>query len=167
MRFHRQILMGFLTVGLLSAVSAYAEAPEGQPEEQSAFDVASKIQEDVHHASDVDPIQAELKKCLDTHTATAEMTECQNSAYVAYDKILNQIYQQVLGKSDDKTKKALKTAQEKWNDFRKQDALAQQSYMSAYDGGTIMSLIAYQHSLSSIRERISELMFYLSNDQGE
>ena len=70
---------------------------------------------------------------LNPQTQT-EMTQCAADAYKAADKVLNQVYQQLVAKLDDEEKAQLKEAQTAWLKYRDTncDFVADQ-----YKGGTM------------------------------
>ena len=83
-----------------------------------------------------------------------EMTQCAADAYKAADKVLNQVYQQLVAKLDDEEKAQLKEAQTAWLKYRDTncDFVADQ-----YKGGTMRPMI-YAGCLEGVtKKRTSEL----------
>jgi uncharacterized protein YecT (DUF1311 family) len=91
--------------------------------------------------------------CANPQTQT-EMTQCAAEAYKAADKVLNQVYQQLVAKLDDEEKAQLKEAQTAWLKYRDTncDFVADQ-----YKGGTMRPMI-YAGCLADVtKNRTSEL----------
>ena len=91
--------------------------------------------------------------CANPQTQT-EMTQCAAEAYKAADKVLNQVYQQLVAKLDDEEKAQLKEAQTAWLKYRDTncDFVADQ-----YKGGTMRPMI-YAGCLAEVtKNRTSEL----------
>jgi len=91
--------------------------------------------------------------CANPQTQT-EMTQCAAEAYKAADKVLNQVYQQLVAKLDDEEKAQLKEAQTAWLKYRDTncDFVADQ-----YKGGTMRPMI-YAGCLADVtKRRTSEL----------
>ena len=91
--------------------------------------------------------------CANAQTQ-AEMTQCAANAYKAADKVLNQVYQQLVAKLDDEEKAQLKEAQTAWLKYRDAncDFVADQ-----YKGGTMRPMI-YAGCLEAVtRNRTTEL----------
>ena len=91
--------------------------------------------------------------CANPQTQT-EMTQCAAEAYKAADKVLNQVYQQLVAKLDDEEKAQLKEAQTAWLKYRDTncDFVADQ-----YKGGTMRPMI-YAGCLEDVtKRRTSEL----------
>ena len=91
--------------------------------------------------------------CANPQTQT-EMTQCAADAYKAADKVLNQVYQQLVAKLDDDEKAQLKEAQTAWLKYRDTncDFVADQ-----YKGGTMRPMI-YAGCLADVtKNRTSEL----------
>jgi uncharacterized protein YecT (DUF1311 family) len=91
--------------------------------------------------------------CANPQTQT-EMTQCAAEAYKAADKVLNQVYQQLVAKLDDEEKAQLKEAQTAWLKYRDTncDFVADQ-----YKGGTMRPMI-YAGCLADVtKKRTSEL----------
>jgi uncharacterized protein YecT (DUF1311 family) len=83
-----------------------------------------------------------------------EMTQCAAEDYKAADKVLNQVYQQLVAKLDDEEKAQLKEAQTAWLKYRDTncDFVADQ-----YKGGTMRPMI-YAGCLADVtKNRTSEL----------
>lgn len=83
-----------------------------------------------------------------------EMTQCAADAYRAADKVLNQVYQQLVAKLDEEEKAQLKEAQTSWLKYRDTncDFVADQ-----YKGGTMRPMI-YAGCLADVtKKRTSEL----------
>lgn len=91
--------------------------------------------------------------CANPQTQT-EMTQCAADAYKAADKVLNQVYQNLVAKLDDEEKAQLKEAQTAWLKYRDTncDFVADQ-----YKGGTMRPMI-YAGCLADVtKKRTSEL----------
>ena len=91
--------------------------------------------------------------CANPQTQT-EMTQCAAEAYKAADKVLNQVYQQLVAKLDDEEKAQLKEAQVAWLKYRDTncDFVADQ-----YKGGTMRPMI-YAGCLEDVtKKRTTEL----------
>lgn len=91
--------------------------------------------------------------CANPQTQT-EMTQCAAEAYKAADKVLNQVYQQLVAKLDDDEKAQLKEAQTAWLKYRDTncDFVADQ-----YKGGTMRPMI-YAGCLADVtKKRTGEL----------
>lgn len=83
-----------------------------------------------------------------------EMTQCAADAYKAADKVLNQVYQQLVAKLDEEEKAQLKEAQNAWLKYRDAncDFVADQ-----YKGGTMRPMI-YAGCLEDVtKKRTTEL----------
>ena len=83
-----------------------------------------------------------------------EMTQCAADAFKAADKVLNQVYQNLVAKLDDEEKAQLKEAQTAWLKYRDTncDFVADQ-----YKGGTMRPMI-YAGCLADVtKKRTSEL----------
>ena len=83
-----------------------------------------------------------------------EMTQCAAEAYKAADKVLNQVYQNLVAKLDEEEKAQLKEAQTAWLKYRDTncDFVADQ-----YKGGTMRPMI-YAGCLADVtKKRTSEL----------
>jgi uncharacterized protein YecT (DUF1311 family) len=112
-----------------------------------------------------DTVLLDLNACLEHGQDTIGMNTCLAQAYKAYDKILNQVYQLALSRSDEETQKALKLSEQKWVAFRNAERGAQGAYGQS-ERGTILGIAIGYQNITAIRERIAELMFYLGADQG-
>jgi uncharacterized protein YecT (DUF1311 family) len=71
-------------------------------------------------AADPDPIDAALDACLakPEGSSTVGMVECTDDAIRAWDKRLNEVYQQVMAGLDSKSQELLRTSQRRWVAFR-------------------------------------------------
>ena len=108
-------------------------------------------------SSNISSINAQKPKkidpCANPQTQT-EMTQCAADAYKAADKVLNQVYQNLVAKLDDEEKAQLKEAQTAWLKYRDTncDFVADQ-----YKGGTMRPMI-YAGCLADVtKNRTSEL----------
>jgi uncharacterized protein YecT (DUF1311 family) len=82
------------------------------------------------------------------------MTQCAADAYKAADKVLNQVYQQLVAKLDDEEKAQLKEAQTAWLKYRDTNCIF---VADQYKGGTMRPMI-YAGCLEDVtKKRTSEL----------
>jgi uncharacterized protein YecT (DUF1311 family) len=63
-------------------------------------------------------IDKALEACLDKNQSTAGMVECEDKAYLKWDKELNRLYAELMKKISPDAKAALKDAQVQWLKFR-------------------------------------------------
>jgi len=129
------------------------------------YKIIGNVHKEINDTETDDPVLKSLHTCLYGHGDTIGINTCISVAYEHYDKILNDVYQEALKENDDETKSALRSSQRKWLAFRDSERTAQQNYCKT-NGGTVMGIVIGYQNLSAIRERITELMFYLGADSG-
>jgi uncharacterized protein YecT (DUF1311 family) len=113
-----------------------------------------------------DPIAVKLHDCTSEHYDTRGINICTSDAYSAYDKLLNQLYQMALHANDEEAREAVQHSQRKWISFRDAENQARASYGKTQRGTILSVAVAWSYQMiTDIRERISELMFYLGADQ--
>ena len=112
-------------------------------------------------AADQDPIDKALDACLakPEGVSTLGMVECTGDAIRAWDKRLNEVYQQVMADLDPKSRELLRTSQRRWVAFREAEQEAMEGPWRQ-DKGTIMRVLTVNADLSAIKERVQELRLY-------
>ena len=126
------------------------------------------------HGPDI--IKSDLVECLHKNGSTAGMNGCYGEAYKKYDEVLHIIYQHLLssnaspdGGDIQKQKElsdSIQNAQEKWLAFNTAENNAHSNYITASNKGTVISIVISIEDISSIRERIAELMMYYGVGEG-
>ncbi len=108
-----------------------------------------------------DPIEDALDQCLKTPhgETTAGMTECTHTAYQAYDRQMNTLYQAVMSKSDPASREAIRNAQRAWLAYRNAQKAADNAPWRA-DRGSMASPDIEGLNVEAIRARIAELEYY-------
>lgn len=108
-----------------------------------------------------DPIDDALEQCLKTPRGetTAGMTECTHTAYQAYDRQMNTLYQAVMAKSDPVSREAIRNAQRAWLAYRNAQKVADNAPWRA-DAGSVASPDIEGLNVEAIRARIAELEYY-------
>ena len=108
-----------------------------------------------------DPIDDALERCLKTPhgQTTAGMTECTHTAYQAYDRQMNTLYQAVMAKSDPVSREAIRNAQRAWLAYRNAQKAADNAPWRA-DAGSVASPDIEGLNVEAIRARIAELEYY-------
>lgn len=108
-----------------------------------------------------DPIDDALEQCLKTPRGetTAGMTECTHTAYQAYDRQMNTLYQAVMRKSDPASREAIRNAQRAWLAYRNAQKAADNAPWRA-DRGSMASPDIEGLNVEAIRARIAELEYY-------
>ena len=108
-----------------------------------------------------DPIDDALERCLKTPhgQTTAGMTECTHTAYQAYDRQMNTLYQAVMAKSDPVSREAIRNAQRAWLAYRNAQKAADNAPWRA-DAGSVASPDIEGLNVEAIRTRIAELEYY-------
>lgn len=108
-----------------------------------------------------DPIDTALEQCLKTPRGetTAGMTECTHTAYQAYDRQMNTLYQAVLRTADPASREAIRNAQRAWLAYRNAQKAADNAPWRA-DRGSMASPDIEGLNVEAIRARIAELEYY-------
>ena len=108
-----------------------------------------------------DPVDDALEQCLKTPhgQTTAGMTECTHTAYQAYDRQMNTLYQAVMAKSDPVSREAIRNAQRAWLAYRNAQKTADNAPWRA-DSGSMASPDIEGLNVEAIRTRIAELEYY-------
>ncbi|MCT7326041.1 lysozyme inhibitor LprI family protein [Ralstonia mojiangensis] len=108
-----------------------------------------------------DPVDDALGQCLKTPRGqtTAGMTECTHTAYQAYDRQMNTLYQAVMAKSDPVSREAIRNAQRAWLAYRNAQRAADNAPWRA-DSGSMASPDIEGLNVEAIRTRIAELEYY-------
>ena len=112
-------------------------------------------------AADPDPIDAALDVCLakPEGSSTPGMVECTGDAIRAWDKRLNEVYQQVMAGLDPKSRGLLRASQRRWVAFREAEHKAMGGPWRQ-DRGTIIRVLTVNADLSAIKQRVQELQLY-------
>jgi uncharacterized protein YecT (DUF1311 family) len=112
-------------------------------------------------AADQDPLDAALDACLakPEGLSTPGMVDCTSDAIQAWDKRLNEVYQQVLAALDPKSRELLRASQRRWVAFREAEHEAMEGPWRR-DRGTIIRVLTADADLSAIKERAQELQHY-------
>ena len=112
-------------------------------------------------AADPDPLDTTLDACLAKSRAlsTPGMVECIDEAIRAWDKRLNEVYQQVAADLDPKSQELLRASQRRWVAFREAEHEAMGGPWRQ-DRGTIIRVLTANAGLSAIKERVQELRLY-------
>jgi uncharacterized protein YecT (DUF1311 family) len=115
-------------------------------------------------AADPDPLDTALDACLAKPEAlsTPGMVECADEAIRAWDKRLNEVYQQVMKDLDPKSRELLRASQRRWVAFREAEHEAMGGPWRQ-DKGTIIRVLTVNADLSAIKERVQELQLYGSD----
>ena len=87
------------------------------------------------------------------------MVDCTGEAIRAWDKRLNEVYQQVVAGLDPKSRELLRTSQRRWVAFREAEHGAMEGPWRQ-DKGTIIRVLTVSADLSAIKERVQELQLY-------
>ena len=87
------------------------------------------------------------------------MVDCTGEAIRAWDKRLNEVYQQVMAGLDPKSRELLRASQRRWVAFREADHEAMEGPWRQ-NKGTIIRVLAVSADLSAIKERVQELPLY-------
>ena len=108
-----------------------------------------------------DPVDDALEQCLKTPhgQTTAGMTECTHTAYQAYDRQMNTLYQAVMSKTDPASRQAIRNAQRAWLAYRNAQRTADNAPWRA-DSGSMASPDIEGLNVEAIRARIAELEYY-------
>jgi uncharacterized protein YecT (DUF1311 family) len=151
----------------LASLSSRADTPNKMTPVDIGKEMVSDIQDGVterRKGDEQDPVRSDLVRCLaePDGLSTTGTNDCLVKAYTAYDKVLNGVYQKALKKNDEETKKSLRISQKKWLAFREAEDVGHKKYVTA-NGGSMWGTIILYNELTAIKERISELMFYLNN----
>ena len=141
----------------------------------TSLETGMRIMLDVHHGmiagtgkrcdNEGDPIIAESNQCYKSAKDRISSDACAESMYDSYNKLMNRLYEQALANSDDVTKRSLKKSQEQWLAFREAEAAARNKHIAANGAGSGIGGIIEYEDIVSIRERISEFMFYLGGQE--
>ena len=112
-------------------------------------------------ASAADPVDEALQQCLKSPrgSTTAGMTECTHTAYQAYDRQMNTLYQAVMSKTDPASRQAIRNAQRAWLAYRNAQRTADNAPWRA-DSGSMASPDIEGLNVEAIRARIAELEYY-------
>jgi len=112
-------------------------------------------------AADPDPIDATLDACLATPEglSTPGMVDCTNGAIRAWDKRVNDVYEQVMAGLDPKSRQLLRASERRWVAFRAAEHEAMEGPWRQ-DKGTIIRVLTASADLSAIKERVQELQLY-------
>jgi uncharacterized protein YecT (DUF1311 family) len=112
-------------------------------------------------AADPDPLDAALDACLakPEGSSTPGMVECTGDAIRAWDKRLNEVYQQVMAGLDSKSRELLRVSQRRWVAFREAEHEAMGGPWRQ-DRGTIIRVLTANADLSAIKQRVQELQLY-------
>jgi uncharacterized protein YecT (DUF1311 family) len=115
-------------------------------------------------AADPDPIDVALDACLAKPEAlsTPGMVDCTDEAIRAWDKRLNEVYQQVMVGLDPKSRELVRASQRRWVAFREAEHEAMGGPWRQ-DRGTIIRVLTVNADLSAIKERLQELRLYGSD----
>jgi uncharacterized protein YecT (DUF1311 family) len=92
-------------------------------------------------------------------SSTPGMVECTGDAIRAWDKRLNEVYQQVMAGLDPKSRELLRASQRRWAAFRDAEHEAMGGPWRQ-DRGTIIRVLTASADLSAIKERVQELQLY-------
>ncbi|CAJ0794231.1 hypothetical protein LMG19083_02549 [Ralstonia psammae] len=108
-----------------------------------------------------DPVDDALQQCLKSPrgSTTAGMTECTHTAYQAYDRQMNTLYQAVMSKTDPASRQAIRAAQRAWLAYRNAQKAADNAPWRA-DSGSMASPDIEGLNVEAIRARIAELEYY-------
>jgi uncharacterized protein YecT (DUF1311 family) len=109
-------------------------------------------------AAGPDPRDAALDACLakPEGSSTPGMVDCTGEAIRAWDKRLNEVYQQVMAALDPKSRELLRAAQRRWLAFREAEHDAMRGPWRQ-DRGTIIRVLMANADLSAIKERVLQL----------
>lgn len=112
-------------------------------------------------AATVDPIDAELSRCLASKDgeSTAGMLVCLDAAYAAWDKELNTTYQALFKSLDSKSRGLLKRAQRQWVAYRDAERKFWQAPWTA-DRGTLINVTLDQANVDLVKSRVLALRSY-------
>jgi uncharacterized protein YecT (DUF1311 family) len=88
--------------------------------------------------------------------------ECIGEAIEAWDKRLNEVYQQVMAGLDPKSRDLLRDSQRRWVAFREAEHEAMAGPWRQ-DRGTIIRVLTANADMSAIKERLRELELYGSD----
>ncbi|OIX90573.1 lysozyme inhibitor LprI family protein [Pantoea sp. Ae16] len=102
-------------------------------------------------------------ECDNAMTQT-EMNQCAATAYKTADAALNQIYQQVLRRTDSEQKALLQAAQRRWIGFRDADC---DFTTSSSRGGSIHPMLVSQCLQQKTEQRTKELQGLLHCEEGD
>ncbi|MEJ6388189.1 lysozyme inhibitor LprI family protein [Gymnodinialimonas ulvae] len=94
------------------------------------------------------PVGAQVAPC-DPNQPQSALTQCVSEAYQAWDGLLNEAYQRVIGIQDASGEERLRQAQRAWITYRD---LACEMERARYDGGSIAPMIQLQ-CLTRLTER--------------
>ncbi|RPI14052.1 MAG: DUF1311 domain-containing protein [Ignavibacteriae bacterium] len=111
------------------------------------------------YAQDNNPIDKELSECMDKNPSTQGNIQCIDKAYEKWDKQLNDYYQKLLDKLDDKADEKLKEAQRKWIEFRDLEFTNIESIYSYKDGTMYLPMLALD-KMEIVKKRAIELKSY-------
>jgi uncharacterized protein YecT (DUF1311 family) len=108
-----------------------------------------------------DPIDAAMETCLAGAggQSTAGMVACTATAIGAWDRRLNDVYQQAMRTLDPKSQELLRTSQRRWVAFREAERAALGGPWRQ-DAGTIAQVTTASAELGAIKERVEELRVY-------
>lgn len=113
------------------------------------------------HAEDREnPIERDLKKCLEDGSSTHQMVECEDRAYKRWDEELNRVYAALGKRLAPQQKEALKKAQLQWIKTRDAEFALIKSLYDAFDG-TMYQPMRVDAAKEVVRRRAEELQHYL------
>jgi uncharacterized protein YecT (DUF1311 family) len=117
------------------------------------------------HADNENPIDLALDRCLatDRGQTTAGMISCTATAIDAWDKKLNEVYQEDMSQLDPKSRELLRTSERLWVSFRDAELMAQAGPWKD-NRGTDIHVELLSDDLSAIKERVGELQTYLPSN---
>lgn len=112
-------------------------------------------------AADPDPLDTALDACLAKPEAssTPGMVKGTDEAIQAWDKRLNEVYQQVMADLDPKSRELLRASQRRWMALREAEHEAMGG-PRRQDRGTIIRVLTANADLSAIKERVQKLQLY-------
>jgi uncharacterized protein YecT (DUF1311 family) len=108
------------------------------------------------------PIDVELEKRIDADSSTAGMVQATHDAAKAWEKLLNDNYDALLGKLSKEEQEKLRASQRAWVQFRDLEFAFSAQFWSGFSG-TMYQVSAAASRCDVVKKRALELGSYLAN----
>jgi uncharacterized protein YecT (DUF1311 family) len=111
----------------------------------------------------IHPIDAQFEREMErSGGVTLHMREAQGRAHQAWDAELNRVYRELMSRQPAEEKALLRDAQRSWLSFRDaEEKLWWSETITGMGGGTMQPLLAADHGIAMLRERVCRLTRYL------
>ncbi len=106
------------------------------------------------------PADRAMRACIDrSGGVTADMLDCADSAYGAWDRELNAAYQSLMARLDPASRALLRDAQRRWLAFREAETAFQRGPWTG-QGGSLERIMLTFRNVDTLRERALALRAY-------